>query len=200
MGASDPSGLDACPNGDCGGGDGNSFGQIPSIFEEFFLQDGSSSGPAVWDTFTHLWEKAQLAGTLESAGVPVSGGQVLLAQEDGERPLEHRPLEGGGGAAPDGGSGGGGGEGESLNISEPIQHALDRIQRGEKLPYRNDGTIFQNREGRLPPLPKGGVYREYVVPTPNVKGPGAQRLVIGTDGSIYFTSDHYENFSLIKGP
>jgi hypothetical protein len=29
-----------------------------------------------------LWEKAQLAGTLESVGV--TGGQVLLAQEDGE--------------------------------------------------------------------------------------------------------------------
>jgi hypothetical protein len=81
--------LDYCPGGDCGGGgDGNSFGQIPNIFEEFFLQDGSSSGPAVWDSFTHLWDKAQLAGTLQSAGVPVSGGQILLAQADEEDEFE----------------------------------------------------------------------------------------------------------------
>jgi hypothetical protein len=47
------------------------------------IQRSSSSGPAVWDTFTHLWEKAQLAGTLESVGVKVSGGPVLLAQAEG---------------------------------------------------------------------------------------------------------------------
>ena len=78
--ASDPSGLDACPGGDCSGGDPNSFGGIPDIFEEFFLQDGSSSGPAQWDTFTHLWEKAQLAGTLQSVGVQVSDGYEVFGQ------------------------------------------------------------------------------------------------------------------------
>lgn len=78
--ASDPSGLDTCPGGDCGGGDPNSFGQIPDIFNLFFFPGGSSSGPAVWDTFTNLWEKAQLAGSLKSVGVQVSGGYEVFGQ------------------------------------------------------------------------------------------------------------------------
>ena len=42
---------------------------------------------------------------------------------------------------------------------------LDRISRGERFPHRNDGSIFRNREGRLPSKPDG-YYREYVHPTP----------------------------------
>jgi RHS repeat-associated protein len=82
VGTSDPSGLDACPGGDCGGGGPNPPGGVPNIFYLYFFNGSSSSGPAVWDSFTHFWEKAQLAGSLRSAGV--SDGQVLLAQEDGE--------------------------------------------------------------------------------------------------------------------
>ena len=70
---------------------------------------------------------------------------------------------------------------------------LDRIARGDKAPYRHDGTVFGNREGRLPKKPSGW-YREYVVPTPGVSGPGPQRLVVGKDGEVYYTPDHYETF------
>jgi RHS repeat-associated protein len=76
--ASDPSGLDACPGGDCGGGDP---GGIPNIFYLFFFfPGGSSSGPAQWTTFTKFWEKLQLAQTLPSVGVTVSGGPEVFGQ------------------------------------------------------------------------------------------------------------------------
>jgi filamentous hemagglutinin len=70
---------------------------------------------------------------------------------------------------------------------------LDRIARGEKSPYRHDGTVFGNREGRLPKKPSGW-YREYVIPTAGVSGPGPQRLVVGRDGEVFYTPDHYETF------
>src|SRR5690349_14679377 len=49
----------------------------------------------------------------------------------------------------------------------PLQaHAvLDAIARGGPHPYRQDGAVFQNREGRLPRQPRG-YYREYTVDTP----------------------------------
>lgn len=79
VGASDPSGLDYCPGGDCGG-DPNPPGGVPDIFYLYFFNGSSSSGPAVWDTFTHLWEKAQLAGSLQSTGVTVSDGSEVFGQ------------------------------------------------------------------------------------------------------------------------
>jgi len=73
---------------------------------------------------------------------------------------------------------------------------LDRIAAGERLRFPNDGSTFQNRERRLPKQP-AGYYREYVVPTPDENGPGPQRLVIGKDGEIFYTHDHYRTFQRI---
>ncbi len=70
---------------------------------------------------------------------------------------------------------------------------LDRIARGEKYPHRNDGAVFGNREGRLPEKPRNW-YREYVVPTPGLSGPGPQRIILGREGETFYTSDHYETF------
>jgi RHS repeat-associated protein len=81
----------------------------------------------------------------------------------------------------------------SGNIPDNLQPTLDRINRGERFPHRNDGSVFQNREGLLPPQPFG-YYREYVVPTPGITGPGAQRIIIGQGGEIYYTPDHYRTF------
>lgn len=74
---------------------------------------------------------------------------------------------------------------------------LDRIAAGQKLRFANDGSIFQNREKRLPKKPSGH-YREYVVPTPGEDGPGPQRLVVGDDGETFYTHDHYRTFRRIK--
>ena len=75
--------------------------------------------------------------------------------------------------------------------------ALARIAAGEPDPHRNDGGIFGNREGRLPARARGH-YREYVVRTPGIGHAGPQRLILGADGEVFYTSDHYETFRRIR--
>ena len=75
--------------------------------------------------------------------------------------------------------------------------ALARITAGEGDPHPNDGGIFQNREGLLPPRPQGH-YREYVVRTTGISHAGPQRLVIGGVGEVYYTHDHYNSFQRIR--
>lgn len=84
-----------------------------------------------------------------------------------------------------------------------LEPTLDRIQKGGKYPYRNDGSVFRNRPDAYtgqPSLPKksSDYYREYIHPTQNVSGPGPQRIIIGRGGEIYYTFDHYETFIRIK--
>jgi ribonuclease T1 len=75
---------------------------------------------------------------------------------------------------------------------------LDRIAAGELLGrFPNDGSAFQNRERRLPRQPPG-YYREFVVPTPGERSPGPQRLVIGREGEVYYTHDHYRTFRKVR--
>lgn len=74
---------------------------------------------------------------------------------------------------------------------------LERIAAGKRLRFPNDGVTFQNRERRLPGRPSG-YYREWVVPTPGEPGPGPQRLVVGEEGDVWYTSDHYRSFRRIS--
>ncbi len=74
---------------------------------------------------------------------------------------------------------------------------LDRIARGESDPHANDGAVFQNREGLLP-HEKSGYYHEYVVRTPGLDSVGPQRLILGADGEVYYTPDHYATFTRIR--
>lgn len=74
---------------------------------------------------------------------------------------------------------------------------LARIDAGERDPHRNDGGVFGNRERRLPQKP-GGYYREYVVRTPGISHAGPQRLIIGKQGEVFYTSDHYASFKRIR--
>jgi filamentous hemagglutinin len=74
---------------------------------------------------------------------------------------------------------------------------LDRIKKGVRNEHRNDGSTFQNREKRLPKR-EDGYYKEYVHPTKGVSGPGPQRVILGKEGEIYYTSDHYGSFKRIK--
>lgn len=77
-----------------------------------------------------------------------------------------------------------------------LQPTIDRIEKGQRADHRNDGTVFQNREGRLPRKPSG-YYHEYVVPTPDQRGPGPQRLILGKGGEVFYTADHYRSFRKI---
>jgi filamentous hemagglutinin len=79
-----------------------------------------------------------------------------------------------------------------------LRPALARIERGERDEHRGDGEVFGNRERRLPAQPRGW-YREYVVRTPGLRGPGPQRLVLGKDGAAFYTADHYATFTQVRG-
>jgi ribonuclease T1 len=78
-----------------------------------------------------------------------------------------------------------------------LQPTLARITDDRKLRFSHDGTVFENRERRLP-RQASGYYHEWVVPTPGERGPGPQRLIVGDDGDIWYTSDHYRTFRRIK--
>lgn len=78
-----------------------------------------------------------------------------------------------------------------------LKPTLDRIKKGGSNRHRNDGTTFQNREGRLPKKPSG-YFKEYVHPTPGIDGPGPQRIILGQNGEVWYTADHYKTFRRIK--
>ncbi|MBL8095582.1 MAG: hypothetical protein JNL73_15525 [Anaerolineales bacterium] len=74
---------------------------------------------------------------------------------------------------------------------------LERIERGDADPHDNDGAVFQNREGLLPEQVRG-YYREYVVRTEGLDSVGPQRLILGAEGEVYYTPDHYQTFTRIR--
>lgn len=76
---------------------------------------------------------------------------------------------------------------------------LRLIDAGGPFPYDRDGTVFQNREGRLPARPRG-YYREYTVATPGSPDRGARRIVSGGDPptEFFYTDDHYGSFQRLE--
>ncbi len=86
-------------------------------------------------------------------------------------------------------------------VPDPAERAqvlatIALIERGGPFPHRQDGTIFGNRESRLPAQARD-YYREYTVPTPGAKDRGARRLIRGQAGELYYTRDHYRTFMKI---
>ena len=73
------------------------------------------------------------------------------------------------------------------------QDTLALIDQGGPFPFRQDGTVFQNREGILPPK-ANGYYHEYTVITPGLDNRGPRRIVGGGDGELFYTDDHYASF------
>jgi ribonuclease T1 len=74
---------------------------------------------------------------------------------------------------------------------------LARIAAGGPFPYPKDGSVFGNREARLPKRERG-YYREYTVKTPGARDRGARRIVAGRAGEYYYTDDHYRTFRRIR--
>ncbi|SFS02408.1 Guanyl-specific ribonuclease Sa [Dyella sp. OK004] len=72
---------------------------------------------------------------------------------------------------------------------------IQLIQRGGPFAHRQDGTVFGNREGRLPSQPNG-YYHEYTVETPGLDYRGARRIITGGNPPViyYYTDDHYRTF------
>ena len=83
------------------------------------------------------------------------------------------------------------------NLPSEARDTLSLIKKGGPFPYPKDGTVFGNREGLLPPRPRG-YYKEYTVETPGRRDRGARRIVTGSDREYYYTEDHYRSFKLIK--
>jgi ribonuclease T1 len=75
--------------------------------------------------------------------------------------------------------------------------ALALIDRGGPFLHAKDGSVFSNREGRLPQR-AAGYYREYTVETPNSPDRGARRIVAGEGGEVFYTRDHYGSFLQLK--
>lgn len=78
------------------------------------------------------------------------------------------------------------------------------IHQGGPFPYpKNDGVVFQNREGILP-AKASGYYHEYTVITPGSSTRGARRIVTGgtpltSPPNWYYTGDHYASFCIVTG-
>lgn len=89
--------------------------------------------------------------------------------------------------------------------TEKAWTVLDRVvDKGAPLPGYKGGSTFKNAEGRLPSTDRAGnplTYREWDV-NPYTKGVdrGPERLVTGSDGSAYYTGDHYGSFLQFGGP
>jgi filamentous hemagglutinin len=78
-----------------------------------------------------------------------------------------------------------------------LTDTVGRIERGKRLRFSHDGSEFENRERRLPKKPSG-YYREYIHPTPGDDGPGGQRVIVGRDGEVFYTPDHYRTFERVR--
>ncbi len=70
------------------------------------------------------------------------------------------------------------------------RQVLGLIDAGGPFPFVQDGMVFTNA-GRILPRRSAGYYREYTVRTPGSSDRGSRRLVVGRDGDIYYTADHY---------
>ena len=88
------------------------------------------------------------------------------------------------------------GEIRTAELPHEARQALEQIKAGGPFSSPNDGRTFNNREARLPKRSRG-YYREYTVPTPELRDRGARRIVAGRGGEFYYTDDHYRTFRRI---
>jgi guanyl-specific ribonuclease Sa len=86
-------------------------------------------------------------------------------------------------------------------LPREAQEVLGRIAQGGPYDHRQDGSVFQNREKRLPAQPRG-YYREYTVETPGSDDRGARRIVTGGDppAEYWYSDDHYRSFRRFELP
>jgi guanyl-specific ribonuclease Sa len=124
-------------------------------------------------------------------GVAIAAAAGWLSQES----PRHAPLPDGPGVAAGSTQWSAGAE-----ALPPEAHATLRlIAAGGPFPYDRDGSVFQNREGRLPSQPRG-YYREYTVETPDSPDRGARRIVTGGEPptEFFYTDDHYRSFRRLE--
>ena len=86
-------------------------------------------------------------------------------------------------------------------VVQPDEGRLLLHGQERRFAHPQDGSVFGNRERRLPRR-EHGYYREYTVPTPGLKHRGARRIVTGGDppAEWYYTADHYGSFRRFDPP
>lgn len=133
--------------------------------------------------------KPLLTVALLATFVVVCGGRPSVAS----LPSEHHPL------AFDGSSKKGKIASAAVPASElppEARQTLRLIKQGGPYPHDKDGSVFGNREQRLPAKGRG-YYHEFTVKTPGARDRGARRIIAGANGEFYYTADHYNTFKRI---
>lgn len=82
---------------------------------------------------------------------------------------------------------------KDAGIAKNVSSILDDIASGAA-----KGKEFFNKGTPLPAKKAAQYYREFTVPTTGTAGRGAQRLVVGQGGEVYFTPNHYQSFVRIR--
>ncbi|MCH5641601.1 ribonuclease domain-containing protein [Gordonia sp. ABSL49_1] len=95
----------------------------------------------------------------------------------------------------------------SSRVPARVRQTLALIDSGDwpeaaNAPGTHGGDVFRNNEGKLPRTNPGGTritYREWDV-NPKKRGQSrdAERIITGSDGSAYYTADHYVSFVVIR--
>ena len=97
-------------------------------------------------------------------------------------------------------------DGRSQTSAAVPAYALETLhyvqQHGRSPEGYEGGRVFTNYEGRLPARDESGQsvrYQEWDVhPHEAHVNRGAERLVTGSDGSAWFSNDHYQNFTRVR--
>lgn len=84
----------------------------------------------------------------------------------------------------------------TAELPAQARETLVLIRQGGPFPFSRDGTIFTNREGRLPRA-RHGTYREYTVVTPGSRDRGARRIIAAGNSRFWYSDDHYRSFRRI---
>lgn len=136
----------------------------------------------------YMPDKKFLLSTAEGVEVSIAEEATIFIKKDGGKLnnlLEH--------------------ESQALSLAKEQDSLFQKIceiikgiekKKGAPLPGYKGGRSFQNYDNILP---KGISYKEYDI-YPYIEGQnrGAERLVLGSDGSAWYTCDHYKTFSRIK--
>lgn len=93
-----------------------------------------------------------------------------------------------------------------LNVQESYKNYENENWTGphiDSTPGTKGGGEFSNRDGDLPSIDENGnliSYKEFDVNNKPTDGTGrdGERFIIGSDGSVYYTGDHYDTFVKIK--
>ena len=91
---------------------------------------------------------------------------------------------------------------DNTDIPDHVTDTLNKIRNNKGNPpegYKGGKIYNNNPKNGGSKLPEGPTYKEYDV-HPKIKGVsrGSERLVIGDDGSVWYTNDHYDTFIRIE--